>query len=289
MNALAMSEPSMHQRIVIAAGTAVLIGAIGTPGRLALADPLFEARSHLVSSRAVATNYSITLAEYQALAEAATKKYGPGAKTTLHTNTGKVETVVDGKVVATEFVKARVQEVFGIFGVGRRSSQLARFPFMLRVAGTRGQRREDVGKTVRNRFEKQAPQLFGFTDLDWATLWCWSQDAPDAGAQFADAPPKLGKADLCLVRWRLQEPKTMLIGAVAADGGDWVRDASRPICRGLATQWLDMPGRSEPDYPVDYVACVLVHDPDRGTKGAKDTVVEHFYEVRPDRSLAHFN
>jgi hypothetical protein len=78
----------------------------------------------------------------------------------------------------------------------------------------------------------------------------------------------------------------MLIGAVAADGGDWVRDASRPICRALASQWLGAPERSVQDNVIDYVGCVLVHDPDRGTLGARDTVVDHVYEVRPDRSLA---
>jgi hypothetical protein len=243
-----------------------------------------EARSRLLVSRAVATSYSITLAEYQTMADEAQKKFGPKAKTTLQGNTGKVVTTVDGKVVATGTVKARVEEVFGIVLVGPRSSQMARFPFVLRVTG-RSDRRRDVGRTVRARFEKQAPHLFGFNDLDWANLWCWSQEPSDVGGQLADAPPKLGKADLCLVRWRRGEPKTMLIGAVAADGGDFVRDASRPICRALAAQWLAVPERSVQDETIDYLACLLVHDPDRGTRGARETVAEHFYEVRADRSL----
>jgi hypothetical protein len=35
--------------------------------------------------------------------------------------------------------------------------------------------------------------------------------------------------------------------------------------------------------------CLLVHDPDRGTRGAGETVADHLYEVRPDRSLALIN
>lgn len=81
----------------------------------------------------------------------------------------------------------------------------------------------------------------------------------------------------------------MLIGAVAADGGAWVRDGSRPLCRVLVDQWLDMPEVTRRDGLVDYAACVLVHDPDRGTLGARDTVVEHLYEVRPDHSLLVIN
>jgi hypothetical protein len=264
---------------------AILVVGQATSGA-PFADDRFEARSRLLMSRAVATNFSIRLADYQALAEEAQKKFGPKAKTVLHGNTGKVETTFDGKVVATATVRARVGEVFGIFLVGPRREQMARFPFLLKVAGDRERPRDNIGQTVRTRFEKQAPQLFDFNDLDWANLWCWSHDAPAAGAQFADAQPKLGKADLCLVRWRRGEAKTMLIGAVAADGGDWVRDASRPICRALASEWIDMPETAGPDRAIDYVACVLVHDPDRGNRGARDTVAEHLYEARPDRSLA---
>ena len=91
------------------------------------------------------------------------------------------------------------------------------------------------------------------------------------------------------VRWRRGEGRTMLIGALAADGGAWVRDGSRPICRILVEQWLDMPEVTRRDGDVDYAACVLVHDPDRGAQGARDTVVEHLYEVRPDRSLLVIN
>ena len=36
-------------------------------------------------------------------------------------------------------------------------------------------------------------------------------------------------------------------------------------------------------------ACVLVHVPDRGGQGARDTVVEHMYQVRPDHSLLVIN
>ena len=101
--------------------------------------------------------------------------------------------------------------------------------------------------------------------------------------------PRLGEADLCLVRWKRGESKTMLIGALTADGGDWVRDASRPICRVLAAQWLQTPEPGVRENTIDYVGCVLVHDPDRGTRGASETVANHLYEVSPDKSLALIN
>jgi hypothetical protein len=190
--------------------------------------------------------------------------------------------------VETSTLKARVEQVFGMLLVGPRRNEMARFPFHLRVSG-KGEPERDVGQSVRRRFEKQAPQLFDFNDFDWANLWCWPQQTPDAGAKFADANPRLGKAELCLVRWRRGEGRTMLIGALAADGGAWVRDGSRPICRTLVDQWLDMPEVTRRDGYVDYAACVLVHDPDRGALGARNTVVEHIYEVRPDRSLLLIN
>ena len=136
---------------------------------------------------------------------------------------------------------------------------------------------------------KRFPRLSDFNDADWATVRCWSQPAPEAGAQFTDAEPQLGPANLCLVRWQRGAPKTMLIGALAADGGDWVRDASRPICRVLAAQWLATPEAGVRDDTIDYAACVLVHDPDHGTRGAGATVASHLYEVGPDRSLALIN
>jgi hypothetical protein len=275
---------SVRHWIAVAAGIAASSwGAAASRPSALVYDP-FEARSQLLSSKAVATNFLISLVEFQGMAEAAKKKFGEDAKTSLDGHTGKVETTLNGKVVETSMVKSRVADVFGIFLVGRRRDEMARFPFSFGVADKRKVPRV-VDETMRNRF----PQLFDFKDSDWVNLRCWSQEAPEAGAQFTDAEPRLGRADLCVVRWRRGEPKTMLIGALVADGGDWVRDASRPICRVLAAQWLEAPEPSAQDNIIDYVACVLVHDPDRGTRGASETVANHLYEVRPDRSLALIN
>ena len=276
----------MRHWIAVAAGiTALSCGAAGSRPSALVYDP-FEARSQLLSSRAVATNFMISLVEFQELGEAARKKFGEGAETTLHGDTGKIETKLNGKVVETSITKARVVDVFGIFSVGRRRDAMARFPFSFGIGDDRERSRDvDVEKTVRNRF----PQLSDFNGSDWSNMRCWSQEAPEAGAQFTDAEPRLGRADLCLVRWQRGEPKTMLIGALPADGGDWVRDASRPMCRVLAAQWLETPESSVPDNTIDYVGCLLVHDPDRGTRGPDETIADHLYEVLPDRSLALIN
>jgi hypothetical protein len=274
----------MRHRIAVAAGIAVLSCGVSATRLSALDHDPFEARSQLLSSRAVATNFMISLVEFQESGEAARKKFGEGAETTLHGDTGTIETKLNGKVVETSTVKARVVDVFGIFHVGRRG-EMAGFPFSFGVGEDGGRSKDvDIDKTVRNRF----PQLSDFSESDWSNLRCWSQEAPDAGAQFTQAEPRLGRADLCLVRWQRGEPKTMLIGALVADGGDWVRDASRPICRVLAAQWLELPESSLRDGAIDYVGCLLVHDPDRGTRGAR-AVANHLYEVRPDLSLALIN
>jgi hypothetical protein len=271
---------------MVAAGMgAFVVAAVISSPRVAAADG-FEPRSRLLSSRAVATNYSLRTADFHAIAEAARKKHGPKSRTVLQG--GTVTTTLNGKVVETAMAKARVGDVFGMLLVGPGRDAMARFPFLLRVSGN-GEPSRDVGEFVRARFAEQAPGLFAFNDFDWVNLWCWSQDTPDAGAKFADAKPQLGRAELCLVRWRLGLPRTMLIGALAADGGDWVRDASRPICRALVTQWLEMPEVGERGQPVDYAGCVLVHDPDRGSLGARDTVTEHIYEVQPEGPLLAIN
>ena len=218
----------------IAVPTCVAVVVVVASAAMSSSRAAEEARSRLLGGRAVATNYSIRLADFHELAEAAKKKHGPEAKAVMQGDT--VTTTVDGKVVETSTVKARVIEVFGMLLVGPRRNEMARFPFSLRVSGKSG-RMADVARTVRERFGESAPQLFDFNDLDWANLWCWPQEAPDAGAKFADANPSLGKAELCLVRWRRGEGRTMLIGALAADGGAWVRDGSRPICRILVDQW----------------------------------------------------
>jgi hypothetical protein len=274
--------------IAVAVGLAALsCTAAAAPPSALVYDP-FEPRSWLIALRAMATNFTIRIADYRELAEAAKTKFGDNAKTVLHGQNGKVETTLDGKVVETSVLKARVEEVFGIFLVGRRRAELARFPFALSVAENRDKPRK-VDEVLRNRFEKRVPHLFDFTAADWENLACWSQEAPEPATPFTDAEPLLGRASLCLVRWQRGEPRTMLIGALTADGGDWVREASRPICRLLAAQWLAAPKPAVQDNPIDYVGCVLVHDPDRGTRGANETVASHLYELRADRSLALIN
>jgi hypothetical protein len=270
--------------IVVAAGIAALSCVAAASRPSALVYEPFEERSQLLSSRGVATSFMISLVELHELFVAAERKFGKDVETSLDSDTGTVETKLDGKVVETSVLKARVQDVFGIFLVGSRRGEMARFPFSFGVADQR-ERPGDIGETVRRQF----PQLSDFTDADWATLRCWSQEAPEAGAQFTGAEPRLGRAELCLVRWQRGEPKTMLIGALAADGGDWVSDASRPICRVLAARWLELPESGVQDGTIDYVGCVLVHDPDRGTRGASETVADHLYEVHADRSLALIN
>jgi hypothetical protein len=270
--------------IAIVAGIATLSFGVAASQPSAPVQDAFEARSQLMSSIGVATNFSISLVDFQEMAEAAEKKFGVGAKTVLHGDTGMVETTLDGKVVETSSLKARVVDVFGIFQVGRRRDQMASFPFWFGVDDDRDRPR-NVGEMARGRF----PQLSDFNDTDWTNLRCWSREASEVSAQFTNADPRLGRTDLCLVRWRRGEPKTMLIGALAADGGDWVRDASRSICRALAAQWLESSEPAVRDNTIDYAACALVHDPDRGARGAADTVAQQLYEVRPDRSLALIN
>jgi hypothetical protein len=268
--------------IAVLAGMAVVVAGAAFSSSRAVE----EARSRLLAGRTVATSYSITVADFQALSEVARKKHGPKAKTVMQG--GLVTTTVDGKVVESSALKARVVQVLGMLMVGPRRNEMARFPFALPVSG-KGERPRNVGDIVRARFAKQVPGLFDFNDFDWVNLWCWPEPAPDLGPKFADANPRLGKAELCLVRWRRGEGKIMLIGALAADGGAWVRDAARPLCRILVERWLDAPEVRERDSAVDYAACLLVHDPDRGSLGARDTVVEHIYEVRPDHSLLIIN
>jgi hypothetical protein len=275
-------EQSVRSWIAVLAGMAVVMAGAGFSSSRAAE----EARSRLLAGRTIATNYAIRLADFQELSAAAQKKYGPKANTVMQG--GTVTTTVDGKVMETSTLKARVVEVFGMLTVGPRRNDMARFPFAMNVSGE-GERPQDVGETVRARFQKQAPSLFDFNDFDWVNLWCWTPEAPDLGAKFADANPRLGKASLCLVRWRRGDPKVMLIGALVADGGAWVRDASRPLCRTLVERWLDAPEVAQREHTVDYAGCVLVHDPDAGARGPQDTVVEHIYEVRPDHSLLVIN
>jgi hypothetical protein len=57
----------------------------------------------------------------------------------------------------------------------------------------------------------------------------------------------------------------------------------------MAAQWLELPESGAQDNTIDYVGCLLVHDPDRGTLGASETIADHLYELRPDRSLSLIN
>jgi len=53
-----------------------------------------------------------------------------------------------------------------------------------------------------------------------------------------------------------------------------------------AAQWLETSDARAQDGTIDYVGCLLVHDPNRGSRDASHTVANHLYEVRPSRELA---
>src|SRR5262245_35911678 len=119
----------MRPWIAILAGVAVVVGVAG----VSPSGAVEEARSRLLAGRMIGTNYAVMLANYQELADAARKKHGPKAKTVMRG--GTVTTTVDGKVVETETVKARIVEVFGMLAVGSRRNDMARFPFVLQLSG----------------------------------------------------------------------------------------------------------------------------------------------------------
>jgi hypothetical protein len=97
--------------IAVLAGMAVVMAGAGFSSSRAAE----EARSRLLAGRTIATNYAIRLADFQELSAAAQKKYGPKANTVMQG--GTVTTTVDGKVMETSTLKARVVEVFGMLTV----------------------------------------------------------------------------------------------------------------------------------------------------------------------------
>lgn len=265
----------MRKWIAAVAGAITLAWWCGVSGQ-----SVDEARSQLPAARAVAVGFTIKVEEHQWFIKKVREQFGSGVKMVFNPSNGQTEIMLGNKVVAAQVTKARIDEVVGVFRVGS-----AYFPFALTVDEA-WERPDDVDNVVRWYLEKEAPQLLGYKNFEWSTLWCRSQAAPDMGVKFSDAPARLGIVDLCMVQWRAGSPKTMLIGGVAADGGAWVRDATRPICRNLASHWIGMLGREIADHRIDYVGCVLVHDPAHGPLGARNTVVEHLYELRQDHNLA---
>jgi hypothetical protein len=270
----------VRHKMACLAGLAVL--ALGALAAFSFAGDRVEPRSRLLAISVKGIHNSMEVADFDVVAEQAQKKFGPRTEVTFESKTGMIVAMVDGKVMSKSELKMRIINVHGMFLVGPQRNDMARFPFSMAVADE-GATDYDVDRIVRMNFSKRFPQFFDFDRKDWAKLRCWSQDAPDAGPKFASKPPRLNKASLCLVRWLRGEAKTMLIGALAADGGDWVRGASGPICGALAANWVQMTTAGYGG--VDFVACVLVHDPDRGSRDPGDTVAERLYEVGPNRSL----
>jgi hypothetical protein len=107
--------------IAVAAGIAALSCGTAASRPSALVYDPFEARSQLRSYRAVSTTFTISLVEFQKLAEAAKKKFGEDVRTVLHGDTGKAETILSGKVVETSMLKARVGDLFTVRGRASRS------------------------------------------------------------------------------------------------------------------------------------------------------------------------
>src|SRR5688572_16534376 len=77
----AVREPRVRSWIVAAGIVLMSCGPALSEG---LVFEPFEKRSQLVSSRLLATNFSIRLDAFGQMAEAAKKKFGEKAKTTLH-------------------------------------------------------------------------------------------------------------------------------------------------------------------------------------------------------------
>jgi hypothetical protein len=274
----------MRKRLGIAAAltAAGLSAAVGVL-YLTLVLDWFAPRSTAVGSYAMAVDYFTELSEIVAAIEVAQKKYGPKVETPFKTATG-LQVLVDGKVVGTVFTPSHAREVYGMFRV-RNGEQQARFPFLLVVDEESRGSRKTMDAWLWQPLQERFPGWFDIGERDWSLGGCRVLPAPVLGAAFVNATLRLGSSDVCAVRWLAPTPASMLVGAVAAEGGTWVRHVSRRVCRSLASSWVAKTIADGGKRP-DFVACLLVFDPHNARVGVNATLKAHVYQVGEAGTLA---
>jgi hypothetical protein len=259
--------------------TALAVAALAAAAAIGYAElvaDLRTSRSNLAQVQALGSNISIAMADYHHVYDAMKAKYGPDAKTLLHTPGARLTTEVNGVVVEEGRAPFKFDSVTGLFAVGPRGRIDTRFPFQLnpRELPSANEPGSPV-RAVKGRFAKELPARYlDFDAGDAITDTC-------TGVSRSDAPvlgvwAQLEAATFCVVYWKGAQPASMLIGVALAPGDPWLRPLARRICRGLTAIALDRIAAIDREPPPDYAACVLVDRPTR--VGASETLTAHVYE-----------
>jgi hypothetical protein len=272
----------MKARIAVA--LAATLGCIGLIAGAAYAVIVLEwvmPASNLQLGYAAALDYSIKPADLSALDAQAKGMHGLEASAAYEPNAG-AGIGVDGQLAERPTMARKITSIYGLFTVSDNKS-VQRFPYSIVPDMFDRDQREPVTRERLKRFHSRAPAHFDYTDRDWKLESCRSLITAGTGIPAVDVRLRLGSSDVCIVRWLKEPQATMLIGGVVTEGGRWLRHFITPICRLMASGWLEELA-GEGGKP-DYVACALIYDPDRPSGGPRDVMDRRVYQVT-DRGLA---
>lgn len=242
--------------------------------------------SDFAQSHALGVNVGVSLVPYNKLTQEMKEKYGDRAKVSFEFPPGRTTVERDGEIVYDETPAPRLNDVIGVFMVGKRKGATD-MPFPFRLAPDQDLNRVErkLATALRNRFGKSLPQRWlSFSDQDWSIDRCTALPA-GLGLGGVGLLMRLGKGTACVVTWRRAQPVpvSMLISVSVAKGDPWMRPFSRRLCRAITDTALAQLGPGERDRP-GYAACVLADRP--GRQGAQQTLSSYVYSVGPDLQLA---
>lgn len=252
-------------------------------------------RSDFAASHALGVNVAVSLVPYNKLTQEMKEKYGDRARVSFQFPPGRTSVERDGQIIHEETPPARLNDVIGLFMVGKRDAGKRdepadmRFPFRLAPDQDIARVERSLATALRNRFGKALPQRsLSFSDQDWSIDRCTPLPA-GLGLGGAGLLMRLGRGAACIVTWRRSQPGpvSMLISVSVASGDPWMRPFTRRLCRTITETALAQIDRGERDRPA-YAACILADRPDR-RGGAQDMLSSYAYSVGPQLQLARMD
>jgi hypothetical protein len=270
-------------------GLAIAASAVAVLGYFVLVKDGFAPSTELSGYFALAAEYRLDLSGLDRLNGAAKAKHGPTVATAIRgvDGGGNWEAHVDGAVVESRRLRAMPSTVFGVFAVEERTTVRRRFPFVLLGTGQTFTDPETVTDKIKRRFKGEVPPaVLAFEDRDWNIVGCAQRDA-HLGSRIAEAMVRIDASDVCLVD-AAGSAQRLLVGYAVAKGGWWIRPFAGRICRALSSSWVDAMTKTAGAKIPSYAACLLNDHPGSAATDVGTVMSAHFFEVRPDRSLAIF-
>jgi hypothetical protein len=243
------------------------------------------ARSDQSAKFTIGTTYGLSLVNYNRLLAENKRRYGDRAETNMDLQTGRIQVILDGKVIETRAEEKTLDGVQGIFVIGTENAVSARFPFQIEFRSGFSNPTHSLVLFLKQHFKKAPREWFEFSDDDWTMDRCASLTT-GFGLGLLGKALDLHDGTACVVTWRGQQPGSMLVSVGRFDGDPWMRPFGRRLCRDIVDAALERFDPDESNGPK-YATCILADRP--AYVSAQKSLVVDVYSVGPHNQLARMN